>query len=171
MRDAVTLDRLRALVLALSADAFQRVAIAFGIPFAGEVLRDDAADELLDALLADGRSGVSTFFGAIPAPELRRLVRSLRLPSPTNKKDAFATTLIYDFLLSSPEPPLLELLIRERFAPTIDRPGTAYGILDRHFDKRGLQRLLDHLAQPRSGKNKRVLIRRIFESFLWLELA
>jgi superfamily II DNA or RNA helicase len=165
------ISRLFTLTTALSGDALQRVATAFGIPFAGSVAREDAADELLDALLDDGRKGVSTFFEAIPSPELRALVRTLGLPTPANKKAAFIATLIHDVLLSDPLPPLKALVSPDRLALSGLPRGAVYALLDRRYDKRGLQRLLDRLNQPRSGKNKRVLIARIFETFLWRELA
>ena len=45
-----------------------------------------------------------------------------------------------------------------------------YDFFERSYNKRGLQELLDRQNQPRSGKNKRVLIRRVFETILWRRL-
>jgi hypothetical protein len=163
--------RFRALVMALDGDSLQRVAKAFGIPFAGNMVREYAVDELMDAVVADGRRGASTFFDAIPVPELRRLVRSLELPAPKQKKAAYVASLVHRFLLDDPETPLGALLAPDGGTALVRAPATVYTKLDRRYDKRGLQKLLDRLEQPRSGKNKGVLIRRIFETFLWRELA
>ncbi len=156
--------------MALEGATLQRVGTAFGVPFAGFVSRDDAVDELLGAVIADGRRGASTFFDSIPAPELRRHVLSLALPARTNRKAAFVTTLIHDYLLTDPLPPIRALLAVDGGAQGSYPPGSVYRHLDRRYDKRGLQKLLDRIEQPRSAKNKRVLIRRIFETFLWREL-
>ena len=156
-------SRMWALTVALQDDTIQRVALAFGIPFSGETDRDTAADEIMDAVCIDGRRGASCYFDTIPSPELRRLVRSLDIPTPINKKAAFVSTLIYDFLLEEPAKHLKQLL-GTPFSETT--PGTVYQLLDQHYDKRGLQRLLDIVKQPRSAKNKGILIRRILETFL-----
>jgi DNA repair protein RadD len=163
-----TWSRLWALTVALEDDNIQRVALAFGIPFVGQTDRDAAADEIMDAVCTDGRRGASSFFDAIPSPELRRLVRSLGLPTPTNKKAAFVTSLIYEFLLEEPSKPLKKLLGSKQVPSA---KGKVYSLLDRNYDKRGLQKLLDRLGQPRSAKNKRILIRRIFETFLFREYS
>ena len=156
-------SRMWALTVALQDDTIQRVALAFGIPFAGETDRDIAADEIMDAVCTDGRRGASCYFDAIPSTELKRLVRSLDIPTPTSKKAAFVSTLIYDFLLEEPAKHLKQLL-GSTFSATAQ--GAVYQLLDQNYDKRGLQKLLDIVEQPRSAKNKRILIRRIFETFL-----
>ena len=116
-----------ALTMALQDDTIQRVALSFGIPFAGETNRETAADEIMDAVCTDGRRGASHYFDAIPSTELRRLVRSLDIPTPINKKAAFISTLIYDFLLDEPEKHLKQLL-----GSTFSEPprGTVYQLLD-----------------------------------------
>jgi DNA repair protein RadD len=164
-------SRLWVLIVVLDENAFQRVTTAFGIPFVGKMVRDETADEIMDALYVEGRSGATTFFGAIPSTELRRLVRSLGLTSTTNKKSAFVTSLIHDFLLDDPIPPLKELLATDDVPKAAHKPGELYKHLEGCYDKRGLQKLLDRLKQPRSGKNKSVLIQRIFETFLFGELS
>ena len=156
-------SRMWALTVALQDDTIQRVALAFGIPFVGEIDRDTAADEIMDAVCTDGRRGASSYFDAIPSTELKRLVRSLDIPTPTSKKAAFVSTLIYDFLLEEPAQHLKQLLGSTFSATT---RGSVYHLLDQNYNKRGLQKLLDILEQPRSAKNKRILIRRIFETFL-----
>ena len=156
-------SRMWALTVALQDDTIQRVALAFGIPFAGETDRDTAADEIMDAVCTDGRRGASAYFDAIPSTELKRLVRCLDIPTPVNKKAAFVSTLIYDFLLEEAAKHLKQLL-ESQFSESTR--GTVYQLLDKNYNKRGLQKLLDILEQPRSAKNKRILIRRIFETFL-----
>ena len=163
--------RLWVLAVILDGDSFQRVATAFGIPFVGETARGETADEIMDALYVDGRPGATTFFSAIPSTELRRLVRSLGLATATNKKAAFVTTLIHDFLLEAPLPPLKALLGADGVSRAVHKPVELYSALELCYDKRRLQQFLDRLGQPRSGKNKGVLIRRIFETFLFGELS
>ena len=163
--------RLWVLIVVLDDNSFQRVTTAFGIPFVGNMVREETADEIMDALYVEGRSGATTFFGAIPSTELRRLVRSLGLTSTTNKKAAFVTFLIHDFLLDNPIPPLKKLLATDDVPKAAHKPGELYKHLEGHYDKRGLQELLSRLKQPRSAKNKSILIQRIFETFLFGELS
>ena len=163
--------RLWVLIVVLNDNAFQRVTTAFEIPFVGNMVREETADEIMDALYVEGRSGATTFFGAIPSTELRRLVRNLGLTSATNKKAAFVTSLIHDFLLDDPIPPLKKLLATDDVPKAAHKPGELYKHLEGHYDKRGLQELLGRLKQPRSAKNKSILIQRIFETFLFGELS
>jgi hypothetical protein len=163
--------RLWVLIVVLDDNAFQRVTTAFEIPFVGNMVREETADEIMDALYVEGRSGATTFFGAIPSTELRRLVRNLGLTSATNKKAAFVTSLIHDFLLDAPIPPLKKLLATDDVPKAAHKPGELYKHLEGHYDKRGLQELLGRLKQPRSAKNKSILIQRIFETFLFEELS
>ena len=163
--------RLWVLIVVLDDNAFQRVTTAFGVPFVGNMVREETADEIMDALYVEGRPGATTFFGAIPSTELRRLVRNLGLTSTTNKKAAFVTCLIHDFLLDDPIPPLKELIAMDDVPKAAHQPGELYKHLEGHYDKRGLQELLGRLKQPRSAKNKSILIQRIFETFLFGELS
>lgn len=165
--DASPRERFSMLALALSADGFQRVGLAFGIPFVGEVSREDAVDEVWDAVEADERGGISTFFGAILSSELRRLVLALGLPTPSSKKAAYVASLIYDWILDDAQTPLAALCAPDGFVPKTRGPGQIYGVFDKRYKKRQVQVLLDRLGEARSAKNKRILIRRVFESVLW----
>jgi DNA repair protein RadD len=164
-------SRLWALILALEGDTVQRVAIALGMPFAGTILRESAADEIMDALCVDGRSGTTAFFDAIPSTELRHLVHSLGLPLPIKKKAAFVTSLVFEFLLDNPLVPTTEALSHQDISIAGLNPGALYAKFECNFNKKELQNLLEHLGQPRSAKNKGILIRRIMETFLYQELS
>ena len=160
-------DRLLHLLCSLDGDTLQKVALLFGMPFCGEQRRELAAEELIEAIAEDGRKGVSLIFDAIPSPELRRLARQADLPIIASRKAAYVTSLILGYLLP-PSPAVGECLAAfPRVRDEALHPDRFYQVLRKHHDKKGLQQILMHLDQPRSGKNKDALIRRISETVYW----
>lgn len=106
--------------------------------------------------------------------EAKALARAAGITCTTSKKSAQVSALIHCYLLAEPTPPLNALLSSwspSELARLLRAGSGVYAVLDRRYDKRGLQGLLDQLGQPRSAKNKRILIQRIFETFLARELA
>jgi DNA repair protein RadD len=165
-RAACATQRLRDLLAATSAHNLSRLCEALDLP-AGD--RDMTASALAAHASRGGRAGVGQLFDAMLGTEVRALMSTAGLATPTSKKAAWVVRLLHGYVLVDPDAGLRDLFAGHLTPAALRRLLTAgprvYATLDARYDKRGLQVLLDRLGQPRSGKNKRVLLQRVFETF------
>ncbi len=159
--------RLVALLLAGSDENLARLRAAFGL---ADNPRAESAPAIVAAATRAGRPGVGLLFDTMLGTEAKALLATAGLACPTSKKAAWVVTLIHAYILPDPSAGLTALFEGHVTAAALRRllaagPRT-YATLDAWHDKRALQVLLDRLGQPRSGKSKRVLIQRLFETFL-----
>ena len=164
--------RLEAVLLASSQENLRRVSHALGLPARA---RQEVAAAVVRSVASGGRPVLTATFDAMLGTEIRALLKTLGLSCPTSTKSAQVVTILYTYVMDDPRRPLRELLTgrigQAALERTVASGSRVYGLLDARYDKRGLQTLLDALEQPRSAKNKRVLIQRIFETLAAAQIA